>query len=167
MVAGFDRYYQIARCFRDEDLRADRQPEFTQLDMEFAFVEETRRAGFRSRTMIRAHLQGESPASNSIRQFPRITYAEAMRRYGSDKPDLRIALELVDVADTGASHVEFKVFSRSPANNPDHRVAALRVPRRRRHDAQADRRATVSLRRANTAQRVSHGFASTIKRQGS
>jgi len=123
MVAGFDRYYQIARCFRDEDLRADRQPEFTQLDIEFAFVEE-RDVQDAVEDMIRAIFK-EIAGVELDPQFPRITYAEAMRRYGSDKPDLRIALELVDVAET-VRHVEFKVFAEA-ANNPEHRVAALRV----------------------------------------
>ena len=124
MMAGFDRYYQIARCFRDEDLRADRQPEFTQLDLEFAFVEEKDVQDF-VETMIRQvfkEVQGvELDAS-----FPRMTWAEAMRRFGSDKPDLRIALELVDVAEA-LKQVEFKVFA-EPANDPAGRVAALRVP---------------------------------------
>ncbi|MEO7065183.1 MAG: aspartate--tRNA ligase, partial [Dokdonella sp.] len=124
MVAGFDRYYQIARCFRDEDLRADRQPEFTQLDMEFAFVEE-RDVQDAVEDMIRAIFK-EIAAVELDATFPRLTYAEAMRRYGSDKPDLRIALELVDVADQ-VKHVEFKVFFEA-ANNSDSRVAALRVP---------------------------------------
>ena len=124
MIAGFDRYYQIARCFRDEDLRADRQPEFTQLDMEFAFVEEADIQGA-VEPMIRdvfRDLGGIELAD----PFPRLPWAEAMRRYGSDKPDLRIDLELVDVADA-VRHVEFKVFA-GPANDPDGRVAALRVP---------------------------------------
>jgi aspartyl-tRNA synthetase len=124
MMAGFDRYYQIARCFRDEDLRADRQPEFTQLDMEFAFVEERDIQDF-VETLIRevfAEVQGVELAD----PFPRMTYAETMRRYGSDKPDLRIGLELVDVADA-VKGCEFKVFA-DWANNPDGRVAALRLP---------------------------------------
>ena len=124
MMAGFDRYYQIARCFRDEDLRADRQPEFTQLDMEFAFVEE-RDVQDAVEGMIRA-IFSEVAGVELDAEFPRMTYAEAMRRYGSDKPDLRIALELVDVADT-VKGVEFKVFAEA-ANNPDGRVAALRLP---------------------------------------
>ncbi|MEO7433220.1 MAG: aspartate--tRNA ligase [Dokdonella sp.] len=123
MVAGFDRYYQIARCFRDEDLRADRQPEFTQLDMEFAFVEE-RDVQDAVEDMIRAIFK-EIADVELDPSFPRITYAEAMRRFGSDKPDLRIPLELVDVADA-VRHVEFKVFAEA-ANNPGSRVAALRV----------------------------------------
>jgi aspartyl-tRNA synthetase len=124
MMAGMDRYYQIARCFRDEALRADRQLEFTQLDMEFAFVEE-KDVQDSVETLIRqvykdvVGVELEDP-------FPRITYAEAMRRYGSDKPDLRIALELVDIAEH-VKRVEFKVFS-GPANDPGGRVAALRLP---------------------------------------
>ncbi len=124
MVAGFDRYYQIARCFRDEDLRADRQPEFTQLDMEFAFVDE-RGVQDAVEAMIRAIFR-EVAGVELADPFPRLTYAEAMRRYGSDKPDLRIALELVDVAEK-VKHVEFKVFAEA-ANRTDGRVAALRVP---------------------------------------
>ncbi|SFN24329.1 aspartate--tRNA ligase [Dokdonella immobilis] len=124
MVAGFDRYYQIARCFRDEDLRADRQPEFTQLDMEFAFVGE-RDVQDAVEAMIR-HVFQEVSGVDLGGPFPRMSYAEAMARYGSDKPDLRIALELVDVAEH-VRHVEFKVFS-GPANDPAGRVAALRVP---------------------------------------
>ncbi len=124
MMAGFDRYYQIARCFRDEDLRADRQPEFTQLDMEFAFVEE-RDVQDAVEAMVR-HVFREVADVELAEPFPRMTYAEAMRRYGSDKPDLRIALELVDIAEH-VRHVEFKVFS-DPANDPARRVAALRVP---------------------------------------
>jgi aspartyl-tRNA synthetase len=123
MVAGFDRYYQIARCFRDEALRADRQLEFTQLDMEFAWVDEqvvqdTTEAMIRE--VFREVMQVELGA------FPRMTYAEAMRRYGSDKPDLRIALELVDVADL-VQGSEFKVFT-DWANAEGGRVAALRIP---------------------------------------
>jgi len=124
MMAGMDRYYQIARCFRDEDLRADRQPEFTQLDMEFAFVTEQDIQDF-VEGMIRGifrEVQGVELAD----PFPRMTYAEAMRRYGSDKPDLRIALELVDVAEL-VKQSEFKVFT-DWANHADGRVAALRVP---------------------------------------
>ncbi|MBK8284768.1 MAG: aspartate--tRNA ligase [Ahniella sp.] len=124
MMAGMDRYYQIARCFRDEDLRADRQPEFTQLDMEFAFVEE-HDVQNTVEEMIR-HLFRTVVDVELANPFPRLTYAEAMRRYGSDKPDLRIDLELVDVADAVA-HVEFKVFS-GPAKDPSGRVACLRVP---------------------------------------
>ncbi len=124
MVAGFDRYYQIARCFRDEDLRADRQPEFTQLDMEFAFVDEAD-VQDTVETMIREVL-GEVAGVELAAPFPRMSWAEAMRRYGSDKPDLRIALELVDIAAL-VRDVDFKVFS-EPANDAAGRVAALRVP---------------------------------------
>ena len=124
MMAGFDRYYQIARCFRDEDLRADRQPEFTQLDLEFAFVEEKDVQDF-VEELIR-HVFREVQGVELDATFPRMTWAEAMRRFGSDKPDLRIALELVDIADA-VKHVEFKVFA-EPANAANGRVAALRVP---------------------------------------
>ena len=124
MMAGFDRYYQIARCFRDEDLRADRQPEFTQLDMEFAFVEE-RDVQDAVEDLIRAIFK-EVAGVELAAEFPRMTYAEAMRRYGSDKPDLRIGLELVDVAAL-LGQVEFKVFAQA-ANDAGGRVAALRVP---------------------------------------
>ena len=124
MMAGFDRSYQIARCFRDEDLRADRQPEFTQLDMEFAFVRERDIQDFVEgmiRTIFR-DVQGVELAD----PFPRLTYAEAMRRYGSDKPDLRIAMELRDVA-PAVQGCEFKVFAEW-ANHPNGRIAALTVP---------------------------------------
>jgi aspartyl-tRNA synthetase len=124
MMAGFDRYYQIARCFRDEALRADRQLEFTQLDMEFAFVRERDVQDFVEamvREVFREVMQVELDA-----EFPRLTYAEAMRRYGSDKPDLRIALELTDVAELVRGS-EFKVFT-DWASTADGRVAALRAP---------------------------------------
>ncbi len=124
MMAGFDRYYQIARCFRDEDLRADRQPEFTQLDLEFAFVEEKDVQDF-VEELIR-HVFREVQGVELDAAFPRMTWAEAMRRFGSDKPDLRIALELIDIADA-VKHVEFKVFA-EPASDAGGRVAALRVP---------------------------------------
>ncbi|WP_434981837.1 aspartate--tRNA ligase [Xanthomonas arboricola] len=124
MVAGFDRYYQIARCFRDEALRADRQLEFTQLDMEFAFVRERDVQDF-VEDMIRA-IFAEVVDVELAAQFPRMTWAEAMRRYGSDKPDLRIALELVDVAELVKTS-EFPVFT-AAANDADGRVAALRIP---------------------------------------
>jgi aspartyl-tRNA synthetase len=124
MMSGFDRYYQVVRCFRDEDLRADRQPEFTQLDIEMSFIEE-KDLQDRMENMIRglfqAVLKVDLPAT-----FPRMTYAEAMRRFGSDKPDLRIDLELVDVADL-LKTIDFKVFA-SPANDPTCRVTALRLP---------------------------------------
>ncbi|MCC4597928.1 aspartate--tRNA ligase [Xanthomonas campestris pv. phormiicola] len=124
MVAGFDRYYQIARCFRDEALRADRQLEFTQLDMEFAFVRE-RDVQDAVEQMIR-HIFKEVVDVELAAQFPRMTWAEAMRRYGSDKPDLRIGLELVDVAELVKSS-EFPVFAAAAAD-ADGRVAALRIP---------------------------------------
>ncbi|WP_155952236.1 aspartate--tRNA ligase [Zestomonas thermotolerans] len=123
MVAGFDRYYQIAKCFRDEDLRADRQPEFTQIDIETSFLDESDIMGITER-MIRQLFK--EVLDVEFDEFPHMPYAEAMRRYGSDKPDLRIPLELVDVADQ-LKDVEFKVFS-GPANDPKGRVAALRVP---------------------------------------
>ncbi|RYZ71686.1 MAG: aspartate--tRNA ligase [Lysobacteraceae bacterium] len=124
MVAGFDRYYQIARCFRDEALRADRQLEFTQLDMEFAFVGERDVQDTTEdmiRTVFREVMQVELAA-----EFPRLTWAEAMRRFGSDKPDLRNPLELVDVAGL-VRDSEFKVFT-DWASDPEGRVAALRIP---------------------------------------
>ncbi|AOL18857.1 aspartate--tRNA ligase [Xanthomonas citri pv. malvacearum] len=124
MVAGFDRYYQIARCFRDEALRADRQLEFTQLDMEFAFVRERDVQDF-VEDMIRAIFK-EVGDVDLAAQFPRMTWAEAMRRFGSDKPDLRIALELVDVAELVKAS-QFPVFT-AAANDADGRVAALRIP---------------------------------------
>ncbi len=124
MVAGFDRYYQIARCFRDEALRADRQLEFTQLDMEFAFVRERDIQDF-VEGMIRSIFK-EVVDVDLDAQFPRMTWAEAMRRYGSDKPDLRIDLELVDVAEL-VKNSEFAVFT-AAANDADGRVAALRIP---------------------------------------
>jgi aspartyl-tRNA synthetase len=124
MIAGFDRYYQIVRCFRDEDLRADRQPEFTQLDIETSFLSQDEIMAMMEglvRHFFREVLDVALPEP-----FPRISYAEAMRRYGSDKPDLRIALELTDVADL-VKDCDFKVFA-GPANDPQGRVAALRVP---------------------------------------
>jgi len=124
MVAGFDRYYQIVRCFRDEDLRADRQPEFTQLDIETSFL--TQDDIMASMEGLLRHLFTEVMQVALPDPIPRMTYAEAMRRYASDKPDLRIALELVDVADL-VKDCSFKVFA-GPANDPTGRVAALRVP---------------------------------------
>ncbi|MGN7724272.1 aspartate--tRNA ligase [Luteimonas sp. 22616] len=123
MVAGFDRYYQIARCFRDEALRADRQLEFTQLDMEFAWVDE-KTVQDATEAMIREVFREVMEVE--LGEFPRMTYAEAMRRYGSDKPDLRIALELVDVAAL-VKDSQFKVFT-DWANADGGRVAALRIP---------------------------------------
>lgn len=124
MVSGVDRYYQIAKCFRDEDLRADRQPEFTQVDIEASFINEEDLMSL-NEDMIRALFKDvmnvELPA------FPRMPYSEAMDRFGSDKPDLRIPLELQDVGDLVAG-VDFKVFA-GPANDPKGRVAALRVPK--------------------------------------
>jgi aspartyl-tRNA synthetase len=122
MVAGFDRYYQIAKCFRDEDLRADRQPEFTQIDIEMAFLDEKAIMEITER-MVRELFQ--SVLNVELPQFPHMTYAQAMQRYGSDKPDLRIPLELVSVDDL-MQQVEFKVF-RGPADDPNGRVAALKV----------------------------------------
>ena len=124
MVAGFDRYYQIVRCFRDEDLRADRQPEFTQLDIETSFL--TQEDIMVLMEGLLRHLFSEVLQVSLPDPIPRMTYAEAMRRYGSDKPDLRIELELVDVADL-VRDCSFKVFA-GPANDPAGRVAALRVP---------------------------------------
>ncbi|MGV6988878.1 aspartate--tRNA ligase [Testudinibacter sp. P80/BLE/0925] len=123
MMSGFDRYYQIVKCFRDEDLRADRQPEFTQIDVETSFMtaEEVRAV---MEELVRGLWQ--QTIGVDLGTFPIMTYAEAMRRFGSDKPDLRNPLELVDVADL-LKEVEFKVFN-EPANDPKGRVAALRVP---------------------------------------
>lgn len=123
MVAGVDRYYQIAKCFRDEDLRADRQPEFTQIDIETSFMDEADIMSI-TETMVRQLFK--DVLNVEFGEFPHMPYAEAMRRFGSDKPDLRIPLELVDVADQ-LTDVDFKVFS-GPANDPKGRVAALRVP---------------------------------------
>ncbi len=124
MMAGMDAYYQIVRCFRDEDLRADRQPEFTQLDVEMSFIDEhliTNMMEEMIRRVFKGALGVELPDP-----FPRMSYEEAMRRFGSDRPDLRCPLELVDVADL-MEGVEFKVFA-GPAADPKGRVAALRVP---------------------------------------
>jgi len=124
MMSGLDRYYQIVRCFRDEDLRADRQPEFTQLDVEMSFVDEaavTNTMEGLIRAVFKEALDVELP-----NPFPRMPYSEAMQRFGSDKPDLRIDLELIEVADLMAS-VDFKVFA-GPAADPEGRVAALCVP---------------------------------------
>lgn len=123
MVAGFDRYYQIAKCFRDEDLRADRQPEFTQIDIETSFLGEAEIMHL-TETMIRNLFK--EVLGVEFGELPHMTLADAMRRFGSDKPDLRIPMELVDVADQ-LKDVDFKVFS-GPANDPKGRVAALRVP---------------------------------------
>jgi aspartyl-tRNA synthetase len=124
MVAGFDRYYQITKCFRDEDLRADRQPEFTQVDIETSFLTETQITALMEemiREVFKETLDVELP-----NPFPRMTYAQAMARYGSDKPDLRVTLELTEVTDV-VKDVAFKVFA-GVANSENGRVAALRVP---------------------------------------
>ncbi|MDP0333489.1 aspartate--tRNA ligase [Glaesserella parasuis] len=123
MMSGFDRYYQIVKCFRDEDLRADRQPEFTQIDVETTFM-----TAPEVRAMMEKMIRGLwlDRLNVDLGEFPQMTFAEAMRRYGSDKPDLRNPLELVDVADI-LKDVEFKVFS-GPANDPEGRVAVIRVP---------------------------------------
>jgi aspartyl-tRNA synthetase len=123
MVAGFDRYYQIAKCFRDEDLRADRQPEFTQIDIETSFLSDEdimNIAEGLTKDLFKTMMNIDFDT------FPRMTYAQAMRDYASDKPDLRIPMKLIDVADIMQS-VEFKVFS-GPAQDPKGRVVALRVP---------------------------------------
>jgi aspartyl-tRNA synthetase len=124
MMSGMDRYYQIVRCFRDEDLRADRQPEFTQLDIETSFMDEAGITGLMEEMM--RGLFAEVLSVDVDGPFPRMTWAEAMERFGSDKPDLRIALELQTISDL-LKDVEFKVFS-GPASDPEGRVAALRVP---------------------------------------
>ena len=124
MVAGFDRYYQIVKCFRDEDLRADRQPEFTQLDIETSFL--TQDQIMETMEKLTRHFFKDGIGVDLADPFPRMGYAEAMRRFGSDKPDLRNPLELVDVADLVAG-CDFKVFA-GPAKDPKGRVAALRVP---------------------------------------
>ena len=123
MVAGCDRYFQIAKCFRDEDLRADRQPEFTQIDIEASFVDQEDILEIGEgliNEIFRKHL------SVDLGEFPRMSYKDAMSKYGSDKPDLRIPLELVDIKDL-LLNVEFKVFS-GPANDPKSRVSALKIP---------------------------------------
>jgi aspartyl-tRNA synthetase len=122
MVSGFDRYYQIAKCFRDEDLRADRQPEFTQIDIEASFIDEQDIMSI-TETMIKALFA--SVLEVDLGEFPRMTYADAMERFGSDKPDLRIPYELVSVDDL-MQQVDFKVF-RAPADDPEGRVAALKI----------------------------------------
>jgi aspartyl-tRNA synthetase len=124
MVSGFDRYYQIVKCFRDEDLRADRQPEFTQLDIETSFL--TQDQIMETMEKLTRHFFKDGIGVDLANPFPRMSYAEAMRRFGSDKPDLRNPLELVDVADLVAS-CDFKVFA-GPAKDPKGRVAALCVP---------------------------------------
>ena len=124
MMSGLDRYYQIVRCFRDEDLRADRQPEFTQLDIEMSFVDET--IVMETMEGLMCQLFKEALDVDLPSPFPRMSYQDAMQRYGTDKPDLRIDLELIEVADLMGS-VEFKVFA-GPAADADSRVAALCVP---------------------------------------
>ena len=124
MMSGFDRYYQVVRCFRDEDLRADRQPEFTQLDLEMSFLSEDQIMDLME-NMIRGVFK-DALNVDLPNPFPRMPYDEAMRRFGSDRPDMRTDLELIDVADLMAG-VEFKVFA-GPANDPNGRVAALRLP---------------------------------------
>ncbi len=123
MVAGLDRYFQIAKCFRDEDLRADRQPEFTQIDLEMSFADEASVMDL-TESLIRELFQSELQVD--LGAFPKMPYAEAMARFGSDKPDLRIPLELVDIKDLMAT-VDFKVFNQ-PANDPNGRVSVLKVP---------------------------------------
>ena len=123
MMSGMDRYYQIVKCFRDEDLRADRQPEFTQIDIETTFLSAEQVMEI-TEGMIRDLFM--KMLNVDLGAFPQMTYADAMRRFGSDKPDLRNPLELVDVADI-LKDVEFKVFS-GPANDAKGRVAVIRVP---------------------------------------
>ena len=124
MVAGFDRYYQITKCFRDEDLRADRQPEFTQVDMETSFLDEAEIIDIME-NLVR-HVFKEAIDVDLPNPFPRLSYTEAMQRFGSDKPDLRVTLELTEVTDA-VKDVGFKVFA-NVANSENGRVAALRVP---------------------------------------
>ena len=123
MVAGFDRYYQIAKCFRDEDLRADRQPEFTQIDIEASFIDEEEIMSITENMISNIFAEHKGIKFD---KFPRMTYADAMHRYGSDKPDLRIPLELVEIKDL-LKDIDFKVFA-GPANDPACRVTALKVP---------------------------------------
>ena len=123
MMSGFDRYYQIVKCFRDEDLRADRQPEFTQIDVETSFLTAPEVREIMERMV---HGLWQNIIGVDLGKFPQMTWQEAMTRFGSDKPDLRNPLELVDVADI-VKDVEFKVFN-EPANNPNGRVAVIRVP---------------------------------------
>ncbi|MGH1538396.1 MAG: aspartate--tRNA ligase, partial [Gammaproteobacteria bacterium] len=123
MIGGMDRYFQIARCFRDEDLRLDRQPEFTQIDLELSFIDEDEvmnlTEGLLRRMFALVDIELPQP-------LPRMTYADAMHRFGSDKPDLRIPLEFIDVSELFKT-VEFKVFN-GPANDPESRIAMLKVP---------------------------------------
>lgn len=124
MMSGFDRYYQVVRCFRDEDLRADRQPEFTQLDIETSFMDQDEIMSIME-TMMRESFK-ENINVELENAFPQMTYADAMHRFGSDKPDLRIPLEFIDVSELFKA-VEFKVFN-GPANDPDSRIAMLKIP---------------------------------------
>lgn len=126
MVAGFDRYYQITKCFRDEDLRADRQPEFTQVDLETSFMSENEIMNLVEKMIKFVFKSSLNVDLGDGKDFPRMSYAEAMSRFGSDKPDLRVTLELVDVKDA-MQNVNFKVFS-SVANNPNGRIAAMKIP---------------------------------------
>ena len=123
MMSGFDRYYQIVKCFRDEDLRADRQPEFTQIDIETSFMTSTQVMD-KTEEMVRGLFK--ELLNVDLGEFPKMTFEEAMRRFGSDKPDLRNPLELIDVADI-VKDVEFAVFN-GPANDPEGRVAVLSIP---------------------------------------
>jgi aspartyl-tRNA synthetase len=122
MVAGFDRYYQIAKCFRDEDLRADRQPEFTQIDIETSFMSDEQIMSVTEGMITQIF---KTMKHVDLGSFPRMTYSDAIAKYGSDKPDLRIPLELVDIKDL-MTEVDFKVFS-GPANDPNGRIAALKI----------------------------------------
>ena len=124
MMSGFDRYYQITRCFRDEDLRADRQPEFTQLDIETSFM--TEEQVMNTMEGLAKHIFREAIGYEFDGDFPRMTYADAIQKYGIDRPDLRIDMQLVDIADL-LQDIEFKVFA-GPAKDPKGRVVALRVP---------------------------------------
>ncbi len=123
MMSGMDKYYQIVKCFRDEDLRADRQPEFTQIDIETSFLDANGVMQIAEQLITDLF---KKMLNVDLGEFPHMTYAEAMRRFGSDKPDLRNPLEIVDVADS-LKHIEFKVFS-GPANDPNGRVATICVP---------------------------------------
>ncbi len=123
MMSGMDKYYQIVKCFRDEDLRADRQPEFTQIDIETSFLDASGVMEITEKLIVGLF---KTMLDVDLGKFPHMTYAEAMRRFGSDKPDLRNPLEIVDVADA-VKHIEFKVFS-GPANDENGRVATICVP---------------------------------------
>ncbi|MBP9722702.1 MAG: aspartate--tRNA ligase [Gammaproteobacteria bacterium] len=123
MMAGFDRYYQVVRCFRDEDLRADRQPEFTQLDIETSFLSQEQIVKLMEKMVVKLF---KDVLNVNLNKFPVMTYKEAIKRFGIDRPDLRIPIELIDIADL-LKNVDFKVFS-GPANDPDCRVVALNLP---------------------------------------